>query len=186
MRDSHQPKDISAILVDLETANARSAIIVGGSLLESSLEATLKIAFREPASKEEQGILFSDTGILGTFWQKIWAAYFLKIIGPVARRDFDLLRLVRNEVAHNANPVTFETPEIANRCRELKMPAIWQGREPTTTRERFFAVVHMYCTLLGMRGVTLAAAQEQPDMPDDLRRAIDNLAGLEAMRWLDA
>src|SRR6266481_4800084 len=79
----------------------------------------IRSKLREPESSQQEEALFSDTGIFGSFRQKIWTAYFLKWIGPLTRRDLDLVRSIRNIVAHNMNPVSFDTPEIANRCSEL-------------------------------------------------------------------
>ena len=87
-------------------------------------------------------------------------------------------------MAHNANPLGFETPKIANRCRELKLRTAFEGREPANTREKFLSVVHTYCIALALRGVHLAGLGAQ-GLPADLRHAIDNVADLEAVKWLE-
>jgi hypothetical protein len=121
MRKRYTPQDLSLIIDELSGENARAVITVGGAIVEHALEKLLESRLREPGNKTEASLLFSDQGILGTFWQKIWGAYFMRLIGPSARRELDLIRLVRNEVAHNMNPVTFETTEIAKKCRDLTM-----------------------------------------------------------------
>jgi hypothetical protein len=153
MAKRHQPEDITKTFQELESENPRAAITVGGSLLEYALEQAILSRLREPQTKTEGEVLFRDKGILGTFYEKIWASYFLKIIGPVSRQDIDLIRVIRNEVAHNMNPVSFDTPEIASRCRELKLAneSIGGKIEPPDLRAKFLVTVKFYTANLLMR-----------------------------------
>jgi len=61
----------------------------------------------------------------------------------------DLIRTIRNEMAHNTNPVSFDSPEIADRCKKLResIPGYFRP-ETSTPKEHFFAVVHVYSTAL--------------------------------------
>src|SRR5258708_2952729 len=104
----YTPKDIDKIFEELKGQSDRAAISVGGSLVEYALEKCIESRFREPQEKTEQRVLFVDNGIIGTFYEKIWAAYFLKIIGAITRRDIDLIRKIRNEASHDMNPISFE------------------------------------------------------------------------------
>src|SRR5271156_5953175 len=106
-RRRFEPKDYDAVFAELDGENDRAAIAVGGSILEHALEQAILSRLREPQDNDESAKLFSDVGIFGTFYEKIWAAYFLKIIGPVTRRDIDLVRHIRNVAAHDMNPVSF-------------------------------------------------------------------------------
>ena len=149
MRDRHRPKDLDGIRSEIDGMSARSAIIVASSYLECSLEDVIATRFRKQETAKERGILFSDTGILGTFSEKIWAAYFLRIIGKNAKHDMDLIRSIRNEVAHNANPVTFDLPEISDRCKKLRGSSSDFFRPETSTpRDHFVAVVDIYSMAL--------------------------------------
>jgi hypothetical protein len=88
--------------------------------VEHALEFVIACRLREPRNKTEENALFQEKGILGTFSEKIWAAYFLKIVGHNARRDLNLLREIRNQAAHDMNPCSFEsTPAIRSRCGDL-------------------------------------------------------------------
>jgi hypothetical protein len=171
MRNRYEPQDMSAIIEELSSESARAAITVGGAILEYSLEQLLRSRFRLPVNKTEASYLFSDQGILGTFWEKIWAAYFMKLIGPRARRELDLIRLIRNEVAHNMNPIRFETKAIANRCRELSVIAD-QAIDPDNLRLRFLATVH---TLSGVLMVKTTESRFPPeaDVMRDFRKYLD-------------
>jgi hypothetical protein len=147
MRKHYEPQDMATIIEELSGESARAAITVGGAMVEHALEQLLRSRLRRPTNKTEVSYLFTDQGILGTFWEKIWTAYFMKLIGPRARRELDLIRLIRNEVAHNINPVTFETQEIANRCRELSLVSD-QGFDQNDLRMRFLVTIHTFSSVL--------------------------------------
>src|SRR5712692_5082170 len=117
MAGRYEPKDIDAIFTELSGESARAAITVGGSLVENALEALIRSRLREPETAREKEVLFSDLGILGTFSEKIWAAYFMRLIGPNTRHDLDMIRLIRNVCAHDMNPISFSQDDIAGRIR---------------------------------------------------------------------
>lgn len=74
--------------------------------------------------------------------QKTTVAYFLKIIGPIARAGIDLLRSMRNEAAHDMNLITFDAEKIADKISKLQM-----GNENTRAlplRQQFLAAARMY------------------------------------------
>jgi len=121
MAKQYEAADIQQAFDQLADENDRAVILVGSALLEDALEQVILSRLREP-QKTERHMLFSERGILKTFAEKTIAAYFLKIIGPVTRRDIDLVREIRNRAAHNMTPVSFDgTPEIASRCCKLNI-----------------------------------------------------------------
>jgi hypothetical protein len=131
-RARYRPKDLDRIFDDLERADDRAFIAVAGALVENALESTIIGRLRAPSTEQEQNVFFHDSGIIRTFGEKIWLAFFLKIIGPRTRRDIDLIRLVRNQAAHDMNPISFSgTPEIKGRCLELAFPKTAYGPEFT-------------------------------------------------------
>jgi hypothetical protein len=76
------PKDMEPIFEELSSANDRATISVWASLLEYSLEECIAARLRGPENETEKSLLFSEQGgIIGTFFEKIWMAYFLKIVG---------------------------------------------------------------------------------------------------------
>jgi hypothetical protein len=84
MPTRYEPQDIGRIFEELAGANDRAAIAVGGSILEHALEMAVRSQLREPQTPREADILFFDNGMVGTFSEKIWAAYFLKVIGSAS------------------------------------------------------------------------------------------------------
>jgi len=72
---------------------------------------------------------------LGTFSARIDAAYCLGLLSKDENRDLHLIRKIRNDFAHKLIDMSFESQEIASRCRELKGARI--GGRPTSLRESF-------------------------------------------------
>lgn len=120
MARRYKPDYIGKIFDEIEGQNDRAAIIVGLSLVEHFLNEALETKL-PPLTKRERADLFSESGIFASFSQKILGAQVLGLIGPKTRRELDLLRLIRNEAAHNMNPVTFDTPSIKSRAKELTL-----------------------------------------------------------------
>jgi hypothetical protein len=145
-------KDPDGIMKELEGDNDRAAILVGASIVENALGRCIRSRLREPSTDEERQALFSENGILGTFSELIWMAYFMRLIGPLARRNLDLIRLIRNHAAHDMNPLSFsETSEIYNRCRELDWGLPFAFTKAPSPRMSFILSVTLAHTALSSR-----------------------------------
>jgi hypothetical protein len=164
----YEPKDMDGIIRELSGQNDRAAISVGGSILEYALELAIESRLRVVQDANERGVLFSDNGIIGTFYEKIWMAYFLNLIGPAARRDIDLIRRIRNEVSHNMNPVSFDLAAISSRCAELEFAkqSIPGQQIPPDARGKFIFTVHFFVSALMLRAC---------DSTPQIREAAENI-----------
>jgi len=154
MVKQYDPVDVEQAFAQLAEENDRAVILVGGALLENALEQAILSRLREPQTKAEADVLFSEGGILKTFSEKIWTAYFLKVIGPSVRRDIDLIRSIRNAAAHDMKPISFDgTAEIASRCRELNAAkeTIPGKRTPPNLRDMFTFTVQFFTANLLLR-----------------------------------
>jgi hypothetical protein len=154
MSTRYEPQDLDAIFRKAEMESDRAAIAVMASLVEYSLERVISTRLRKPRNNAEIKTLFNENGILGTFSEKILAAYFLKIIGPEARRELDLIRGIRNQAAHDMNPISFQgTAEIASRCEELRFgaDAVADHKVPTDLRRKFLVVAAFFAANLLLR-----------------------------------
>ena len=154
MRNRSEPRDFDNVFAELDGENDRAAILVGGSILEYALEQAIASRLREPQTTTESDALFDEHGILGSFHEKIWAAYFLKVIGPSVRRDLDLVRAIRNSAAHDMNAISFDgTSEIANRCRELRFAdaSIPGKANPPDLRGKFILTIRFFTANLLLR-----------------------------------
>lgn len=87
-------------------------------------------------------------------------AYFLRLIGPVTRRELDIIRTIRNECAHNMNPVSFDTEPTISRCRALA-----EQRNPRLVLEDEAGKVFMATVSLLVAAFWKASIVQLVDMP---------------------
>ena len=102
--------------------NDRATAVILGSILETALESLLKATLRPQLNSDDKRVLFDFDGPLGTFSSKTILAFSIGVIGPISRRDLDLIRLLRNEFAHSRRHFKFSTPEVSEVCRHLQTP----------------------------------------------------------------
>jgi hypothetical protein len=150
MPKRYTPENLDAIFAEMESSSDRAAILVCSALVEYALEQAIRSRLREPTTATEEAALCQDNGIFGTFSEKIWGAYFLKIVGPLTKQVCDLVRSIRNEAAHNMNPVSFDMPQVKSRCEALSINEE-KGALPAESRSRFIAVTQMLSANLLMR-----------------------------------
>ena len=112
--------DMKGVMQELNTAEPRSCILVGASMVEYALETVILHTLGEGKLKADIKYLFDDqNAIYSSFERKIWGAYFANIIGPRTRSDIDLIRRIRNHCAHTMKRIGFDEPPIADRCKSF-------------------------------------------------------------------
>jgi hypothetical protein len=115
----YKPQDFQLIIDEALGQNDRAAITVGSSLVEYAIEEYIRSRLRT-TNAEERKRVFSPGGLFDGFSKKIAGAYFLNLIGPVTRANLDIIRAVRNQVAHDMNPVSFDsTLAIHDQCMAI-------------------------------------------------------------------
>lgn len=95
----------------------RGCALMAAAFLDSQLEQLLRAAWVEDESALDE--VLGQSRALGTFSSRIDMAYLVGLIGDQARRDFHLIRKIRNDFGHRPTPITFDTESIANRCNQL-------------------------------------------------------------------
>jgi DNA-binding MltR family transcriptional regulator len=118
------PADLAAVLAQLEGENDRAVALLGATLIEHYLEKAIKAKLRPIDENTSEGRddldrLYGPNGAFAGLSLKIVGAYALRIIGPERRRDLELINKIRNQFAHDMNPISFETGSIKDRCREI-------------------------------------------------------------------
>jgi hypothetical protein len=115
--------DIDSIENELYIAQSdRATAVMLASMVETSLQRLLGIVVRSDLNSEDRNRVFGYEGALGTFGSKIVMAYGLGLIGPVSRRDLDLIREIRNAFAHSRMSIGFSQPAVKAVCDQLKVP----------------------------------------------------------------
>ena len=95
----------------------RGCALMAAAYLDSQLDELLRAVFID--DQKVVGALLQSERPLGSFSAKIDMAYSLGLLPADAYRDLHLIRKIRNEFGHRSEPITFNNPEISNRCREL-------------------------------------------------------------------
>ena len=170
----YEPKDLEAIFKEIEGENPRAAILVCGALVENALEWAIGAHLRKPETDTEKSALFPDNGILGSFSEKIWGAYFMCIIGRTVRHNLDMIRLIRNVAGHDMNPLTFDHPDIASRCGQIELLNEAFKDAPKPSRRQTYVLTAQFLTAtLGLR-----SQENDPDIGEGVKR-------LPVLKWLD-
>jgi hypothetical protein len=120
--DLFKLNEIGEFRKTLDEETDRGVALMSAAFLEGELETLLREYFIN--DKAVVGEFFSFNGSCGTFSSKIDMCYLLGLIGKRARRDFHLIRKIRNDFGHTATPLSFESQQISNRCKELYYDAV--------------------------------------------------------------
>src|SRR6185312_14015380 len=109
-------------VLDTEFAGAsdRAASIVAAAVLDDTLRELLEATL---VSERPSGIDPFATGQeLGSFMSRVKMAFLLGLIDDSERKRLALVAKIRNEFAHLAQDMSFKSPRVADRCRELSPP----------------------------------------------------------------
>lgn len=102
----------------LEKESERGAVIVSASLIDEALEELMKTKLI-PSPERDDELFVGSYAPLDRFSAKIDFAYRLGIISLSTRASLHLLRKLRNDFAHSALRMSFESSSVKNRIREL-------------------------------------------------------------------
>lgn len=133
----------------------RAVALLQGAALDVALQGAILDKMRSDLTSDFEADLF-DNGPLGTFAAKIKIAFALKAFGNKTHHDLGLIRHLRNAFAHVRKPLTFDTPQVADVCKNLWLPDIhtiamypktFSGGDPTVSdmskpRSRYLTTCH--------------------------------------------
>ncbi|MET4806640.1 hypothetical protein [Limibacillus sp. MBR-115] len=104
----------------LNKESDRGRVLISTGFLEQQLKDVL-LAYMLEASQATD-LVDGHNAPLGTFSSRITACYVLGLITEDEHHDLNLIRKIRNDFAHDIH-TSFEKPDIADRCRELRHKA---------------------------------------------------------------
>ncbi|WP_079221100.1 MULTISPECIES: hypothetical protein [Stenotrophomonas] len=109
-------------VLDREFAGAsdRAAAVVAAAFLDEFLNTLLQAVMVEDSS--ERSDLFKPAQPLGSFMAKVRLSLALGLIDESEKRRLALVAKIRNDFAHVTSDLSFTTPAIADRCRQLAFP----------------------------------------------------------------
>jgi hypothetical protein len=136
--------------------NDRGYCLLVVSTLENNLDEVIDRHIVD-FNKEDYDAFFDGNGAAGSLSRKIALLQAFKVIGPITRRNLNIVREIRNAFAHGKIPITFETPEVKALCEELRLinPLDPAERNPDNqigpaSRDRFHDVVVTAMLLLAI------------------------------------
>ena len=117
-RDLIDGGERAALQRDLEKGTDRTAAIIAASLVEHLLENTILI-FLPRSDATTTAKLLSREGALNGFFSKNFLGYAMGIYNKNVLSDLEAIREIRNNFAHSAKPINFETDEILKHVKKL-------------------------------------------------------------------
>ena len=152
-------REVSDLAWELSSHTDDTVALSACSLLDHALRDAIASKFVELTSAELNE-LFSEAngGALATLTSKIRLAYALGLFGPKTKSDLNILRIVRNAIAHAVPRPSFDTAEIEVECRRLQIIADADTVD-ASPREIFVAAA----TILISNIQLLADAQRRPE-----------------------
>ena len=114
----------------------RGCALFAAAYLDMALGKLLRACFVQSNKLNED--LFVGQNPLSTFSPMTKFAFYLGKISASERKDLDTIRLIRNELAHNAKKLTFTDQAINMRCGNLVHNSRDKGAQP---RSKFIGTV---------------------------------------------
>lgn len=115
--DDKQFEDVISFRRSLDEETDRGCALMAAAFLDSELNGLLRLLLVEDPRVADETL--GQGKPIGTFSARIDLCYMLGLISPLSRKDFHLIRKIRNTFGHTHLPKTFSDQEIANRCKEL-------------------------------------------------------------------
>lgn len=110
-------EDWKQISAEIMSESDRGAILIGTAYLDDSLHVLLDAVFVDDKVVLD---LLKDGGAFGTFHRRIHLAYGIGLITKKLYNDIEVIRGIRNELAHGYGRCSFETSEIVDKCKRLE------------------------------------------------------------------
>jgi DNA-binding MltR family transcriptional regulator len=123
------PDEFHALFGSLNHQTDNAVALICSALLEEATEQLL-LNHMVKMNSDTRSELFRGTGPLATLSARTKLAFALVIIGPVYKHNLELLREVRNAIAHARKPISFQTPEVTAVCKRLKVHQMIQHHNP--------------------------------------------------------
>lgn len=151
----------------LSEESDRGCVLFAAAYLDTALEGLFRASVLEEKKIDEE--LFEGSAPLATFSGRIKLAYYFGFISAEFRADLETIRKIRNDFAHNATILSFDTQSIADRCRNLG----FSYHEPDARPRAHFtsAVTGLVSTICVLTLNAKRATPKPDDRPSDEQKA---------------
>src|SRR6185436_10257300 len=106
-----------AFKASLDKETDRGCSLMAASYLDYQLENVIRAKLVNNETVVQK--LFKFNGSLGSFSSKIEMAYSIGLIGEKAKKDLNLIRKIRNDFAHNYQPLSFTHKPMSDLCNQF-------------------------------------------------------------------
>lgn len=146
----------------------RGCALFAAAYLDAALEGLFRASLLENKKIDEE--LFEGNSPIASFSGRIRIAYYFGLISAELRADLETIRKIRNDFAHDATILSFDTQSIADRCRNLG----FSHHEPAARPRAHFTSA---ASGLGgaIHGLTIKAKRPNPkpdDRPSEAEKAL--------------
>lgn len=143
--------DTQALFDVLNKESDLAVILIATSFIDACLLSLLEKKMLKGATTDR---LLGHKGTLGSFMARADLCYVLGLIPKSWYHDFTVMSDIRNKVAHHHLGLSFENPEIADKCANLSTHL--QGDLSNSTgRTRFVLCVVMLANWLILKALIL-------------------------------
>jgi hypothetical protein len=119
------------------TPSARAAVLLQASLVEDTLRRMIQAKFVTGMSSDLTSRIFESNGPISTFGNRIIIGRALGLYGSVFHHDLEIIRELRNAFAHTRHPLEFETKEVADMCKHLRVVDSKLRQQPPIYSEKY-------------------------------------------------
>lgn len=155
------PDEVFSFRRALSEETDRGCALLASAYLDEQLEVLLRAFFIDKPAEADK--LLNGREPLATFSARVQLCLCLGLLPKSTIRELHLIRRIRNEFAHVSEPLSFDTPAMVDRCKELGAHDIFR-EDQLAPRKRFIRAT------LGIAGVietqvrTVKHCQEPSDI----------------------
>jgi DNA-binding MltR family transcriptional regulator len=143
----------------LLTESDRGSVLMAAAFIEDKITQLLETYMVQNNTIQKK--IFEGNGALATFSSKIDISFLLGLIPKNVYNDLGVLRKLRNDFAHNAKAITFQTEYIKDRCTSFSVVAKTGLRDDT--RAYFLRSMTTILTCINMKMDSFERCQEEDE-----------------------
>lgn len=137
----------------------RGSVLMAAAFIEDKITILLETYMVQNSKIQKK--IFEGNGALATFSSKIDISFLLGLIPKNIYNDLGTLRKLRNDFAHNAKAITFETDYIKDRCNALEVVSKVALRDDS--KAYFLRSMTTILTCISMKMDSFEQCQEEND-----------------------
>lgn len=161
--------------MSLLSESDRGSVLMAAAFIEDKITQLLETYMVQ--NKKIQEKIFDGNGALATFSSKIDISFLLGLIPKNIYNDLGILRKLRNDFAHNAKSITFQTDYIKDRCNALQVVSKVALRDDT--KAYFLRSMSTILTCINMKMDSFEQCQVENDFdPTILDKGMEVVADI--------